>query len=189
MNCIGICGYKFIPAFTFWPLTHWYPLLTIIFLPGVSVHLYQYSSPSMFSLIPSGRYMMWYLFNPPSFTSSDLLYISVYPWKWHFLHFRNVRVIFLCVSLSRFFLFSSSTNDSLSFYLLGIVNAAAVPVCGDGGGGVYFPLSVGFSNPLGVEPPHDIICFILWVHGPLTVMLTKAPTSYLPTLAYKGPLY
>ena len=38
INCIGSCGYKFIPPFTFWPLTHLHPLLAVIFLPGVSVH-------------------------------------------------------------------------------------------------------------------------------------------------------
>jgi len=35
VNCTGICGDSFIPPFTFRPLTHRLPLLTVIFLPGV----------------------------------------------------------------------------------------------------------------------------------------------------------
>ena len=60
--------------------------------------------------------------------------------------------------MSNIFLFSFAANDSLSFHLLVIVNAAAVHVCGVGGVGMCFPWSVGFSNSLGLELPHDIIC-------------------------------
>ena len=39
MNYTSSCSYKFIPVFTFQPLTHQHPLLTLIFFPGVLVHL------------------------------------------------------------------------------------------------------------------------------------------------------
>ena len=56
-----------------------------------------------------------------------------------FLYFHNVGVIFHWVSLSHFFLFLSALNNSLSFHLLGDVNAAAVHVCGGGRVGLCFP--------------------------------------------------
>ena len=39
--------------------------------------------------------------------------------------------------MSNFFLFSFAANDSLSFHLLGIVNAAEVHFCGGGGVGMF----------------------------------------------------
>ena len=102
-----------------------------------------------------------------------------------FLHFHNVRVIFHCGSMSNFFLFSFAANDSLSFHLLGIVNAAEVHFCGVG---VWacFPWSVGFSNALWLEPLHDILCPILWFQVILTILPINALVAYLPLVAYKG---
>ena len=57
-----------------------------------------------------------------------------------------------------------------------------------GGVGMCFPWSVGFSNSLGLEVPHDIICPIFWVQGTLTVLPMNVLIAYLPPVAYKVPL-
>ena len=49
-----------------------------------------------------------------------------------------------------------------------------------------FPWSVGFSNALGLEPPQDIMCPILWFQGILTVLPMNVLVAYLPPVAYKG---
>ena len=49
-----------------------------------------------------------------------------------------------------------------------------------------FPWSAGFSNALGLEPPHDIMCPILWFQGILTILPINALVAYLPPVAYKG---
>ena len=42
----------------------------------LGIHHYQYVF-----LIPSGRHMLWFVFNPPFFTYCDSLQISADPWK------------------------------------------------------------------------------------------------------------
>ena len=86
------------------------------------------------------------------------------------VHFHNVRVIVFVPLCPICFSFRFQPAI-LSFYLSGIVNAAAGHVCGGGGVVVCFPRSVDCSNTLGVELPYDIICVILWFQGTLTVML------------------
>ena len=183
MNCIGICGYTFTPAFTFRPLTHQYSLLTLIFLPGVSVcftfvsvliTMNVFFKPLRISLICPPLLPLIYSIFLRSLENSK------------FCIFPNLKShISLSVSVSLFI-----CNQRFSFlFSLGHCECCFSAYLWGWGMWVRFPRSVGFSNPLGVEPPHDIICLILCFQGPLAVMLIKAPTSYPQPLAYKGPLY
>ena len=192
INCIGSCGYQFIPPFIFLPLTHLHPLLAVIFLPGVSIHFTLICVLITISMFFSSLWKVYdvisiSLIHPSWLTliCSKLLCFSVNGIFFFFCIF-IMSGSYFTVSLSHLFLLSSAPNDSLYSHLLDMVNAAAVHACGCGGLGVCFPWFADFSNIIGVELPYENH-LSFWFQSPLIVMPKEAPTTYLPPVSFKIP--
>ena len=182
MNCIGICGYTFTPAFTFRPLTHWYPLLTIIFLPGVSVcftfvsvliTMNVFFKPLRISLICPPLLPLIYSIFLRSLENSKF---CIFPNLKSHISLSVSVSLFICNQRFSFLFCLGHCECCFSAYLWGWGMWVFSTIC-------WFLKSSGSGTTTWHHLSHIVF------PSPLAVMLIKAPTSYPQPLAYKGPLY